>query len=64
MAVYGACMLVLLLRVQLNIIGGYLYLDTSVSHDGQVRRVRTRARTCPTRSRPSLCFLPDSSGSS
>ncbi|KAL0967449.1 hypothetical protein UPYG_G00252380 [Umbra pygmaea] len=30
-AVYSTCMLVLLLRVQLNIIGGYLYLDNSVA---------------------------------
>lgn len=30
MAVYSTCMLVVLLRVQLNIIGGYLYLDNSV----------------------------------
>ncbi|XP_069581215.1 peroxisomal biogenesis factor 3 isoform X2 [Brachyistius frenatus] len=29
-AVYTTCMLVVLLRVQLNIIGGYLYLDNSV----------------------------------
>ncbi|XP_056283510.1 peroxisomal biogenesis factor 3 [Pseudoliparis swirei] len=29
-AVYSTCMLVVLLRVQLNIIGGYLYLDHSV----------------------------------
>ncbi|XP_004084984.1 peroxisomal biogenesis factor 3 isoform X1 [Oryzias latipes] len=28
-AVYSSCMLVVLLRVQLNIIGGYLYLDNS-----------------------------------
>ncbi|XP_068199082.1 peroxisomal biogenesis factor 3 isoform X2 [Antennarius striatus] len=28
-AVYSTCMLVVLLRVQLNIIGGYLYLDSS-----------------------------------
>lgn len=47
-AVYSACMLVVLLRVQLNIIGGYLYLDTSVSHDGQVRSARTRAHTYTT----------------
>ncbi|KAM9778261.1 peroxisomal biogenesis factor 3 [Syngnathus typhle] len=29
-AVYSTCMLVVLLRIQLNIIGGYLYLDNSV----------------------------------
>lgn len=29
-AVYSTCMLVVLLRVQLNIIGGYLYLDNAV----------------------------------
>lgn len=29
-AVYSTCMLVVLLRVQLNIIGGYLYLDNSI----------------------------------
>ncbi|XP_077145337.1 peroxisomal biogenesis factor 3 [Ranitomeya variabilis] len=28
-AVYSACMLVVLLRIQLNIIGGYIYLDNS-----------------------------------
>ncbi|XP_026875122.2 peroxisomal biogenesis factor 3 [Electrophorus electricus] len=33
-AVYSACMLVVLLRVQLNIIGGYLYLDNSVTKNG------------------------------
>ncbi|KAG7460947.1 hypothetical protein MATL_G00204300 [Megalops atlanticus] len=33
-AVYSTCMLVVLLRVQLNIIGGYLYLDNSVSKNG------------------------------
>lgn len=36
-AVYGTCMLVVLLRIQLNIIGGYLYLDNSVSKNGTVR---------------------------
>ncbi|CAN9507500.1 unnamed protein product [Ophioblennius macclurei] len=30
-AVYSTCMLVVLLRVQLNIIGGYLYLDNSAA---------------------------------
>lgn len=34
-------MLVVLLRVQLNIIGGYLYLDTSVGRAGQVRSTHT-----------------------
>ncbi|XP_060763581.1 peroxisomal biogenesis factor 3 [Neoarius graeffei] len=33
-AVYSTCMLVVLLRVQLNIIGGYLYLDNSVIKNG------------------------------
>lgn len=33
-AVYSTCMLVVLLRVQLNIIGGYLYLDSSVGKSG------------------------------
>lgn len=28
-AVYSTCMLVVLLRVQLNIIGGYIYLDNA-----------------------------------
>ena len=35
-AVYSTCMLVVLLRVQLNIIGGYLYLDNSVTKNGAV----------------------------
>lgn len=35
-AIYSTCMLVVLLRVQLNIIGGYLYLDNSVSKTGTV----------------------------
>ncbi|XP_028676113.1 peroxisomal biogenesis factor 3 isoform X1 [Erpetoichthys calabaricus] len=36
-AVYSTCMLVVLLRVQLNIIGGYIYLDnSSVSKNGMV----------------------------
>ncbi|XP_046878032.1 peroxisomal biogenesis factor 3 [Hypomesus transpacificus] len=33
-AVYSTCMLVTLLRIQLNIIGGYLYLDNSISRNG------------------------------
>ncbi|XP_018598067.1 peroxisomal biogenesis factor 3 isoform X1 [Scleropages formosus] len=33
-AVYSTCMLVVLLRIQLNIIGGYLYLDNSISKNG------------------------------
>uniref|UniRef100_A0AAR2IU40 Peroxisomal biogenesis factor 3 n=1 Tax=Pygocentrus nattereri TaxID=42514 RepID=A0AAR2IU40_PYGNA len=33
-AVYSTCMLVVLLRVQLNIIGGYLYMDNSVTKNG------------------------------
>ncbi|KAJ8270678.1 hypothetical protein GJAV_G00117920 [Gymnothorax javanicus] len=33
-AVYSTCMLIVLLRVQLNIIGGYLYLDNSISKNG------------------------------
>ncbi|KAM9495900.1 peroxisomal biogenesis factor 3 [Clarias gariepinus] len=33
-AVYSTCMLVVLLRVQLNIIGGYLYLDNSLTKNG------------------------------
>lgn len=35
--VYSTCMLVVLLRVQLNIIGGYLYLDNSVAKNTEVR---------------------------
>lgn len=35
--VYSTCMLVVLLRVQLNIIGGYLYLDNSVGKNTEVR---------------------------
>lgn len=40
-------MLVVLLRVQLNIIGGYLYLDldTSAGHPGQVRDIRVQTHT-------------------
>ncbi|XP_056150089.1 peroxisomal biogenesis factor 3 [Lampris incognitus] len=34
-AVYSTCMLVVLLRVQLNIIGGYLYLENSVGSSGK-----------------------------
>lgn len=30
-AVYGACMLVVMLRVQLNVVGGYIYLDNAIS---------------------------------
>lgn len=33
-AVYSTCMLVVLLRIQLNIIGGYLYLDNSMGKSG------------------------------
>ncbi|XP_010775627.1 peroxisomal biogenesis factor 3 [Notothenia coriiceps] len=36
--VYSTCMLVVLLRVQLNIIGGYLYLDNSVGKSSPVRK--------------------------
>ncbi|XP_012682796.2 peroxisomal biogenesis factor 3 [Clupea harengus] len=36
-AVYSTCMLVALLRVQLNIIGGYLYLDNSVNKTGMIQ---------------------------
>ena len=36
-AVYSTCMLVVLLRVQLNIIGGYLFLDNSVGKSVTVR---------------------------
>ncbi|XP_063078806.1 peroxisomal biogenesis factor 3 [Engraulis encrasicolus] len=36
-AVYCTCMLVVLLRVQLNIIGGYLYLDNSGNKSGMVQ---------------------------
>lgn len=36
-AVYSTCMLVVLLRVQLNIIGGYIYLDNAaLSKNGTV----------------------------
>ncbi|XP_034017751.1 peroxisomal biogenesis factor 3 [Thalassophryne amazonica] len=35
-AVYSTCMLVVLLRVQLNIIGGYLYLDNSICKNAAV----------------------------
>lgn len=36
-AVYSTCMLVVLLRVQLNIIGGYIYLDNAaVGKNGTV----------------------------
>lgn len=34
--VYSTCMLVVLLRVQLNIIGGYLYLDNSAGRNMEV----------------------------
>lgn len=36
-AVYSTCMLVVLLRIQLNVIGGYIYLDnTAISKNGTV----------------------------
>lgn len=39
-AVYSTCMLVVLLRVQLNIIGGYIYLDNAaVGKNGTVSLV-------------------------
>ncbi|XP_012928143.1 peroxisomal biogenesis factor 3 isoform X3 [Heterocephalus glaber] len=41
-AVYSTCMLVVLLRVQLNIIGGYIYLDNAaVGKNGTVSLVHT-----------------------
>ena len=36
-SVYSTAMLVVFLRVQLNIIGGYMYLDTLVDKNGVVR---------------------------
>lgn len=42
-AVYSTCMLVVLLRVQLNIIGGYLYLDNSVGKNTMVRNTTFRS---------------------
>ena len=38
-AVYEVGMLVVALRVQLNIIGGYIYVDRVATGDSQVRRV-------------------------
>ncbi|XP_028296352.1 peroxisomal biogenesis factor 3 [Gouania willdenowi] len=34
-AIYSTCMLVVLLRIQLNVIGGYLYLDNSLGKSTQ-----------------------------
>ncbi|XP_070554867.1 peroxisomal biogenesis factor 3-like isoform X2 [Ptychodera flava] len=34
-AVYSSCMLVVMLRIQLNILGAYMYLDTLKSHSGK-----------------------------
>ena len=33
-AVYISCVVVVVLRVQLNILGGYMYLDTLPKNDG------------------------------
>ncbi|XP_023203928.1 peroxisomal biogenesis factor 3 isoform X3 [Xiphophorus maculatus] len=46
-AVYSTCMLVVLLRVQLNIIGGYLYLDNSVGKSAAVRRASYQSPLTP-----------------
>lgn len=48
-AVYSTCMLVVLLRVQLNIIGGYLYLDHSVGQNAEVRNRRVHTLVEPAR---------------
>lgn len=46
-AVYSTCMLVVLLRVQLNIIGGYIYLDNAaVGKNGTVSLIGLN-RYCP-----------------
>lgn len=46
-AVYSTCMLVVLLRVQLNIIGGYIYLDNAaVGKNGTVSLIDLN-RYCP-----------------
>lgn len=34
-AVYGCCMLVVFLRVQLNILGGYMYIDSQQNNDDE-----------------------------
>lgn len=36
LAVYSSCLLTVFLRVQLNIIGGYMYLDSLVDRNGGV----------------------------
>ena len=40
-AVYGTCLLVVTLRVQLNLLGGYMYLDAIEGHNhlGIVQKV-------------------------
>ena len=40
-AVYSSCLLFVFLRVQLNIIGGYMYLDSMASRDGETSNGRT-----------------------
>lgn len=46
-AVYSTCMLVVLLRVQLNIIGGYIYLDNAaVGKNGTVSLIDLN-KYCP-----------------
>jgi len=44
-AVYSSCMLMVMLRVQLNIIGGYMYLDTLETPDGTVMPVDSMVAT-------------------
>lgn len=45
--VYSTCMLVVLLRVQLNIIGGYLYLDNSAGRNMEVGGAALGRQTQP-----------------
>ena len=35
-SIYSSCMLIVMLRVQLNIIGGYMYVDSLLSRNGTV----------------------------
>ncbi|XP_077991639.1 peroxisomal biogenesis factor 3-like [Glandiceps talaboti] len=39
-AVYSSCMLVVMLRIQLNIIGGYMYLDSLQAHSSNADKQR------------------------
>ncbi|XP_019638997.1 PREDICTED: peroxisomal biogenesis factor 3-like [Branchiostoma belcheri] len=56
-ALYGTCILVVLLRVQLNIIGGYMYLDSLLNLNGASKEVVQAPREIQERYLASIQYL-------